>query len=140
MKEKDLQKLNIDYDVFLSYQFSGIEPKLRDENILKMVKEIEKTGKTVFCANVHGHLFKEVHNMNYDEILEFALSVEEKCKEINFYIIYPIESGGMKAELEHAKKYNIPGKLIILNELQHLDWVQLFIKYCGKNIKILDKF
>ena len=135
--------LKNEYDIFVSYQYTGIEPTLRDRNIQKMVDQVEATEKTVFCQNIHGREMKEMNKMTYDQVLAFALEVEEKCKEIYFHIIYPIESGGMKAELEHAIKNNIPGKLIILNELQYLDWVQPFIKYCrdsGGEIIILDKF
>ncbi len=132
--------LKKEYDVFVSYQYSEIEPVLRDKNIQKMVDQVEATGKTVFCQNIHGREMKEMNKMTYDEVLAFALEVEEKCKEIYFYIIYPNESTGMKAELGHAIKNNIPGKLIILNELQYLDWVQPFIKYCARNVKVVDRF
>ncbi len=132
--------LKREYDVFVSYQYTGIEPELRDRNIQKMVDQVEATGKSVFCQNVHGREVKETNKMTYDEVLAFALEVEEKCKEIYFHIIYPIESGGMKAELRHAIENSIPGKLIILNELQYLDWVQPFIKYCARNVKEVDRF
>jgi hypothetical protein len=132
--------LDREYDIFISYQYTGIEPELRDRNIQKMVDQVEATGKSVFCQNIHGREMKEMNKMTYDEVLAFALEVEEKCKEIYFHIIYPVESTGMKAELEHAVKNKIPGKLIILNELQYLDWVRPFIKYCGDKVEVIQKF
>lgn len=140
---QNFDSLKKEYDVFVSYQYSGIEPELRDRNIQKMVDQVEASGKSFFCQNIHGKEVKEMSKMTYDEVLAFALEVEERCTEIYFHIIYPIESTGMKAELAHAIKKNIPGKLIILNELQYLDWVQPFIKYCRQTsgtVSVVEKF
>jgi hypothetical protein len=132
-----LNNLKSVYDIFVSYQFTGIDAVTRRANVEKLMKMF--IGKKVFCSEFHEEEFRR-QGMTTENMYDFCLEIQKNCKEVLFLIAAPNESKGMKLELDLAIKNNIPGKLIILNELQYLDWVQPFIKYCWDEVEIIKKF
>jgi membrane carboxypeptidase/penicillin-binding protein PbpC len=93
------------YDTFLSYQFTGIDPEIRKENISKIINLLESEGRKVFCSDILEEEFDK-RNLSLEERYQECLRVQESqdFKEIVFFVMDKPESKGMKLELEKAKE------------------------------------
>ncbi len=123
------------YDTFLSYQFTGIDPQVRTENILLVTKQLESEGKVVFCSDALEPEF-QAKGMSADQIYTECLKIQSQqtFEEIVFYFMDPRESKGMKLELEKAIQLGQKGRIIIKEGLEdngELEWIKPFKQFCG---------
>lgn len=129
------------YDTFLSYQFTGIDPEIRKENISKIINLLESEGRKVFCSDILEEEFDK-RNLSLEERYQECLRVQESqdFKEIVFFVMDKPESKGMKLELEKAKERKQKGRLIILENVEkdeELEWLKPFKEFCNNKIQIL---
>jgi hypothetical protein len=76
------------YDTFLSYQFTGIDPEIRKENISKIINLLESEGRKVFCSDILEEEFDK-RNLSLEERYQECLRVQESqdFKEIVFFVM-----------------------------------------------------
>jgi hypothetical protein len=104
-------------NIFLSYRFTGEDPKELDVVLGKIVDKLKSLGHGVFCSFFLEDFFKE-RNMSADDIYEYCLKEQEKCDTFLAFIKTSDESTGMEKELQKAQALEQKCVLAILEDLK----------------------
>lgn len=87
--------------IFLSYRFTGENPKILKKTIRNIGDSLEKAGHNCFCSFWQGSFFKE-NNFTHKQILEHALNELEKSDVYLAFIKSEDGSEGMLIEAGYA--------------------------------------
>jgi len=87
--------------VFISYRFTGEDPKELDNTLGKIRGVLIESGHQVFCSFWSGEFFKN-NNFTNKQILEYALEELKKSDAVLVFVKSPEKSEGMLIEAGYA--------------------------------------
>jgi len=87
--------------VFISYRFTGEDPKELDHTLGKIRGVLMESGHQIFCSFWSEELFKN-NNFTNKQILEYTLEELKKSDIVLVFVKSPEKSEGMLIEVGYA--------------------------------------
>ncbi len=124
-----------EFDVFISYQYSGIHPGLRKQVIDGVTRELKDQGQSYYCSLDDEEFFRS-KRMSNEEIYAYCLDKQKKCDRILFvFIAGSVESAGMKKELDLAQEIDQKPGLRFNPGIGLRDWMKPYFVYTDQQNK-----
>lgn len=119
-------------DIFLSYRFTGEDPRELGEILKKIVKVLENSGHKVFCSFTLESFFQE-QKWSADDIYNYCLKRQEECNTFLAFIKSPDKSVGMEKEFQKALDLDQKRILVIREQLDFFHFREKshhILEYC----------